>query len=33
MNEGFDPHGVPARPLPRTTEDYIRARLPDDDTV
>lgn len=25
-NEGFDPYNSPARPAPRTTEDYIRAR-------
>lgn len=25
-NEGFDPYASPARPAPRTTEDYIRAR-------
>jgi ferredoxin len=24
--EGFDPHGVPARPKPRTTDDYLRER-------
>jgi ferredoxin len=24
--EGFDPHGAPARPKPRTTEDYLRER-------
>lgn len=26
MNEGFDPHAAPARPAPRTTEDYLRER-------
>lgn len=26
MNEDFDPHGAPARPKPRTTEDYLRER-------
>jgi hypothetical protein len=26
MNEGFDPYGVPERPAPRTTEDYLRER-------
>ena len=26
INEGFDPHGAPARPAVRTTEDYLRAR-------
>src|SRR5262249_2293266 len=24
--ENFDPYGVPARPAPRTTEDYLRER-------
>jgi ferredoxin len=24
--EGFDPYGAPARPKPRTTEDYLRER-------
>ncbi|MBS3647646.1 4Fe-4S binding protein [Pseudaminobacter sp. 19-2017] len=24
MNEGFDPYQAPARPAPRTTEDYLR---------
>jgi ferredoxin len=24
--EGFDPYGAPARPAPRTTEDYLRER-------
>src|SRR5262245_48386789 len=24
--EGFDPYGVPERPAPRTTEDYLRER-------
>ena len=24
--EGFDPYGAPARPKPRTTDDYLRAR-------
>jgi ferredoxin len=24
--EGFDPHGAPARPKPRTTDDYLRER-------
>lgn len=27
MNEGMDPYESPARPLPRTTEDYLRARV------
>ncbi|MDX2266042.1 MAG: 4Fe-4S binding protein [Hyphomicrobiales bacterium] len=26
MNESFDPHGAPARPAPRTTDDYLRER-------
>ena len=26
MNEGFDPHGAPERPIVRTTEDYLRER-------
>ena len=26
VNESFDPHGGPARPKPRTTEDYLRER-------
>ena len=26
MNEGFDPYEAAARPAPRTTEDYLRAR-------
>lgn len=26
VNESFDPHGAPARPAPRTTEDYLRER-------
>ena len=26
MNEGFDPYAGPARPAPRTTEDYLRDR-------
>jgi ferredoxin len=26
INESFDPHGAPERPLVRTTEDYLRAR-------
>ena len=26
MTEGFDPYQAPARPAPRTTEDYLRAR-------
>jgi ferredoxin len=26
MNEGFDPYAGPARPAPRTTEDYLRGR-------
>ncbi len=26
MNEGFDPHGAPERPMVRTTEDYLRER-------
>src|SRR5208283_1597578 len=25
-NEGFDPYGAPARPQPRTSEDYLRER-------
>jgi ferredoxin len=25
-NEDFDPYGAPARPAPRTTEDYLRER-------
>ncbi len=25
-NEGFDPYAAPARPKPRTTEDYLRER-------
>jgi ferredoxin len=25
-NEGFDPYGAPARPRPRTSEDYLRER-------
>jgi ferredoxin len=25
-NEGFDPYAGPARPAPRTTEDYLRER-------
>jgi hypothetical protein len=24
--EGFDPYGMPTRPAPRTTEDYLRER-------
>jgi hypothetical protein len=24
--EDFDPHAAPARPKPRTTEDYLRER-------
>jgi hypothetical protein len=24
--EVFDPYGVPPRPAPRTTEDYLRER-------
>jgi hypothetical protein len=24
--EGFDPYGAPARPKPRTTDDYLRER-------
>jgi hypothetical protein len=24
--EDFDPYGAPARPAPRTTEDYLRER-------
>jgi ferredoxin len=24
--EAFDPHGAPSRPLPRTTDDYLRER-------
>ena len=26
MSDGFDPYGVPERPAPRTTEDYLRDR-------
>lgn len=26
VNESFDPHGAPARPAPRTSEDYLRER-------
>ena len=26
VNEGFDPHGAPARPPVMTTEDYLKAR-------
>jgi ferredoxin len=26
VNESFDPHGLPPRPRPRTTEDYLRER-------
>ena len=26
LNEGFDPYEAPARPAPRTTEDYLRER-------
>jgi ferredoxin len=26
VNESFDPHGAPARPKPRTTDDYLRER-------
>ncbi|WP_336488711.1 4Fe-4S dicluster domain-containing protein [Methylobacterium nigriterrae] len=26
LNAGFDPHAVPERPRPRTTEDYLRER-------
>jgi hypothetical protein len=26
VNESFDPHAVPARPKPRTTDDYLRER-------
>ena len=26
VNESFDPHAVPPRPAPRTTEDYLRER-------
>jgi ferredoxin len=26
FNESFDPHAGPPRPLPRTTDDYLRAR-------
>jgi ferredoxin len=29
VNEGFDPHGAPARPPVMTTEDYLKARKPD----
>jgi hypothetical protein len=24
----FNPYGAPARPAPRTTDDYLRAREP-----
>jgi hypothetical protein len=24
--QDFDPYGAPARPAPRTTEDYLRER-------
>jgi hypothetical protein len=24
--DGFDPHAAPARPQPRTTDDYLRER-------
>jgi hypothetical protein len=24
--EGLDPYGAPARPKPRTTDDYLRER-------
>ena len=32
VNESFDPHAMPARPAPRTTEDYLseRAKRKDD---
>jgi ferredoxin len=30
--EDFDPHGAPARPKPRTTEDYLREREAKNDT-
>ena len=26
VNEGFDPHAMPPRPKPRTTDDYLRER-------
>jgi ferredoxin len=26
VQEGFDPHGAPSRPHPRTTDDYLRER-------
>ena len=26
VNEGFDPHGAPPRPRPRTSEDYLAER-------
>lgn len=32
MNEGFDPYEGTARPAPRTTEDYLRARAGSTDT-
>jgi ferredoxin len=28
MGESFDPHAMPARPLPRTSDDYFAARQP-----
>ena len=30
--EGFDPYGAPARPKPRTTDDYLRERETKPDT-
>jgi hypothetical protein len=26
VRESFDPHAMPARPVPRTTEDYLAER-------
>ena len=26
VNESFDPHAMPPRPNPRTTDDYLRER-------
>jgi ferredoxin len=33
VNQGFDPHAAPARPAPRTTDDYLRERAPDKDEI
>jgi hypothetical protein len=30
--EGFDPYGPPARPKPRTTDDYLRERESDSES-